>query len=130
MVLEGVITNVANFGAFVDIGVHQDGLVHISALSNTYVKDPREVVKNGAIGQKSWSGRGRARIGLSMRWTTNRAQEVPKERGERRERGGREDRPNNGQRQDRRGAGHSRANDAGQTAMVMGVCQTQKVMAG
>ena len=40
MILEGVITNVAAFGAFVDIGVHQDGLVHISALSNTFVKDP------------------------------------------------------------------------------------------
>ena len=45
MVLEGVITNVANFGAFVDIGVHQDGLVHISALADRFVKDPREVVK-------------------------------------------------------------------------------------
>ncbi len=49
MVLEGVVTNVTNFGAFVDIGVHQDGLVHISALSNTFVKDPREVVKAGDV---------------------------------------------------------------------------------
>ncbi|NMT63224.1 Tex family protein [Marinobacter orientalis] len=49
MVLEGSVTNVTNFGAFVDIGVHQDGLVHISALSNTFVKDPREVVKAGDI---------------------------------------------------------------------------------
>jgi uncharacterized protein len=49
MILEGVITNVTNFGAFVDIGVHQDGLVHISALSNTFVKDPRTVVKAGDI---------------------------------------------------------------------------------
>ncbi len=49
MVLEGVVSNVAAFGAFVDIGVHQDGLVHISALSDTYVKDPREVVKAGDI---------------------------------------------------------------------------------
>jgi len=47
MVLEGVVTNVANFGAFVDIGVHHDGLVHISAMSENYVKDPREVVKAG-----------------------------------------------------------------------------------
>ncbi|CAM4057301.1 Tex family protein [Kerstersia similis] len=47
MVLEGVITNVANFGAFVDIGVHQDGLVHISALSEKFVKDPRDVVRVG-----------------------------------------------------------------------------------
>ncbi|TCT25819.1 Tex family protein [Thermomonas haemolytica] len=49
MVLEGVVSNVAAFGAFVDIGVHQDGLVHISALSDRYVKDPREVVKAGDI---------------------------------------------------------------------------------
>jgi len=49
MILEGVVTNVANFGAFVDIGVHQDGLVHISVLSNKFVKDPREVVKAGDV---------------------------------------------------------------------------------
>ena len=49
MMLEGVVTNVAAFGAFVDIGVHQDGLVHISALSNTFVKDPHEVVKAGQV---------------------------------------------------------------------------------
>jgi len=47
MSLEGVVTNVANFGAFVDIGVHQDGLVHISHLSDTFIKDPREAVKTG-----------------------------------------------------------------------------------
>lgn len=49
MILEGVVTNVANFGAFVDIGVHQDGLVHISMLANKFVKDPNEVVKVGDI---------------------------------------------------------------------------------
>ncbi|GGQ19270.1 Tex family protein [Streptomyces roseolilacinus] len=49
MVLEGVVTNVAAFGAFVDVGVHQDGLVHVSALSRTFVKDPREVVKPGDV---------------------------------------------------------------------------------
>ncbi len=49
MMLEGVVTNVTNFGAFVDIGVHQDGLVHISALSNTFVKDPHTVVKAGQV---------------------------------------------------------------------------------
>ena len=49
MLLEGVVTNVTNFGAFVDIGVHQDGLVHISALSNTFVKDPHSVVKAGQV---------------------------------------------------------------------------------
>ncbi|MFM5881097.1 Tex family protein [Aeromonas sanarellii] len=49
MVLEGVVTNVTNFGAFIDIGVHQDGLVHISSLTDRFVKDPREVVKAGDI---------------------------------------------------------------------------------
>ena len=49
MILEGVVTNVAAFGAFVDIGVHQDGLVHISALANTFVKDPHTVVKAGQV---------------------------------------------------------------------------------
>ena len=49
MVLEGVVSNVANFGAFVDIGVHQDGLVHISALADKFVQDPRDVVKAGDV---------------------------------------------------------------------------------
>jgi uncharacterized protein len=49
MVLEGVVTNVAAFGAFVDIGVHQDGLVHVSAMSRTFVSDPRSVVKSGDV---------------------------------------------------------------------------------
>ncbi|MFI7217178.1 Tex family protein [Micromonospora maritima] len=49
MVLEGVVTNVAAFGAFVDVGVHQDGLVHVSAMSHTFVKDPRDVVKSGDV---------------------------------------------------------------------------------
>ena len=49
MVLEGVVTNVAAFGAFVDVGVHQDGLVHVSAMSRTFVSDPRSVVKPGDV---------------------------------------------------------------------------------
>jgi uncharacterized protein len=49
MILEGVVTNVAAFGAFVDIGVHQDGLVHVSAMANRFVKDPHEFVKPGQI---------------------------------------------------------------------------------
>jgi uncharacterized protein len=49
MQLEGVVTNVANFGAFVDIGVHQDGLVHVSQLADRFVKDPRDIVKAGDI---------------------------------------------------------------------------------
>jgi len=69
MVLEGSVTNVTNFGAFVDIGVHQDGLVHISALSHTFVKDPRDVVKAGDIVKVKVMEVDipRKRIGLSMR---------------------------------------------------------------
>ncbi|MCG9790467.1 Tex family protein [Vibrio mediterranei] len=69
MVLEGVVSNVANFGAFVDIGVHQDGLVHISALTDKFVADPREVVKAGDIVKVKVMevDAARKRIGLSMR---------------------------------------------------------------
>lgn len=69
MVLEGTVTNVTNFGAFVDIGVHQDGLVHISALSDTFVKDPRDVVKAGDIVKVKVIDidEARKRVGLSMR---------------------------------------------------------------
>lgn len=69
MVLEGTVTNVAAFGAFVDIGVHQDGLVHISALADKFVKDPREVVKAGDIVAVKVMEVDvpRKRIGLSMR---------------------------------------------------------------
>ncbi len=69
MVLEGVVTNVTNFGAFVDIGVHQDGLVHISLLANRFVKDPHEVVKPGDLVKVKVLEVDikRKRIGLSMR---------------------------------------------------------------
>ncbi len=69
LTLEGVITNVTNFGAFVDIGVHQDGLVHISALSHQYVKDPHGVVKTGDVVKVKVMevDAQRKRIGLSMR---------------------------------------------------------------
>ncbi|RAU20830.1 RNA-binding transcriptional accessory protein [Paramagnetospirillum kuznetsovii] len=69
MVLEGVVTNVTNFGAFVDIGVHQDGLVHISLLANRFVKDPHEVVKPGDLVRVKVLEVDikRKRIGLSMR---------------------------------------------------------------
>ena len=69
MVLEGVVTNVAAFGAFVDVGVHQDGLVHISALSNTFVKDPRAVVKPGDVVKVKVLevDKARKRISLTMR---------------------------------------------------------------
>jgi protein Tex len=69
MILEGVVTNVAAFGAFVDIGVHQDGLVHVSQLSHKFVKDPREVVKAGQIVKVKVQEVDipRKRIGLTMR---------------------------------------------------------------
>lgn len=73
MILEGVVTNVAAFGAFVDIGVHQDGLVHISALSNTFVKDPHSVVKAGQVVKVKVIeiDEKRKRISLSMRLDDN-----------------------------------------------------------
>jgi len=69
MVLEGVVTNVANFGAFVDVGVHQDGLVHISALAEKFVKDPRDVVRVGQTVQVKVLevDIARKRIALTMR---------------------------------------------------------------
>jgi uncharacterized protein len=77
MILEGVVTNVTNFGAFVDIGVHQDGLVHISLLANKFVKDPHEVVKPGDLVKVKVMEVDikRNRIGLSMRMD---AQPAPK----------------------------------------------------
>ena len=76
MILEGVVTNVAAFGAFVDIGVHQDGLVHISALSNNFVKDPHSVVKAGQIVKVKVLevDEKRKRIALTMRLTDTAAQ--------------------------------------------------------
>ncbi|MEZ5530011.1 MAG: Tex family protein [Porticoccaceae bacterium] len=78
MVLEGTVTNVTNFGAFVDIGVHQDGLVHISALADKFVKDPREVVKTGDIVKVKVLEVDvpRKRIALSMRMGDEPGQKV------------------------------------------------------
>jgi uncharacterized protein len=69
MVLEGVVTNVAAFGAFVDVGVHQDGLVHVSAMARQFVKDPREIVKPGDVVKVKVMDVdvGRKRISLSLR---------------------------------------------------------------
>lgn len=78
MVLEGVVTNVTNFGAFIDIGVHQDGLVHISALSDTFIKDPRDVVKAGDVVKVKVMEVDvqRKRIGLSMRLDDDSREQV------------------------------------------------------
>ena len=69
LVLEGVVTNVAAFGAFVDIGVHQDGLVHVSAMSRNFVSDPREVAKPGDVVRVKVLGVDipRQRISLTLR---------------------------------------------------------------
>jgi protein Tex len=69
MLLEGVVTNVAAFGAFVDVGVHSDGLVHVSAMSNTFVKDPRDIVKPGDVVRVKVLGVdvARKRISLTLR---------------------------------------------------------------
>jgi uncharacterized protein len=76
MILEGVVTNVANFGAFVDIGVHQDGLVHISAIADSFVKDPRTVVKAGDVVKVKVLevDLARQRIALSMRLADDAAE--------------------------------------------------------
>ncbi len=79
MMLEGVVSNVTNFGAFVDIGVHQDGLVHISELSQRFVRDPREVVHVGQVVQVRVLSVDQAlqRISLSMKLQTRQAQPSP-----------------------------------------------------
>jgi uncharacterized protein len=81
MMLEGVVTNVANFGAFVDIGVHQDGLVHVSALADRFVKDPREVVKPGDVVKVKVVEVDvqRKRIALTMRMSDDTPRKSPAE---------------------------------------------------
>jgi len=86
MILEGVVTNVAAFGAFVDIGVHQDGLVHISALSNTFVRDPHTMVKAGQVVKVKVLevDEKRKRIALTMRLSDSApAGGKPDQRGDR-----------------------------------------------
>ncbi|EIK94509.1 S1 RNA binding domain-containing protein [Pseudomonas sp. M47T1] len=85
MILEGVVTNVTNFGAFVDIGVHQDGLVHISALSEKFIKDPREAVKAGDVVKVKVMEVDipRKRVGLSMRMGDTPGEKVDGARGSR-----------------------------------------------
>jgi protein Tex len=82
MLLEGTVTNVAAFGAFVDIGVHQDGLVHVSQLADKFVKDPHEVVKAGDVVKVRVVevDVARKRIGLSMKSDSSEAREQVRER--------------------------------------------------
>lgn len=101
MLLEGAVTNVTHFGAFVDIGVHQDGLVHISALADKFVDDPRQVVKAGDIVKVKVLevDVARQRIGLTMRLSDTPSEKSPGGKAEQGER--------------RSGTGKSRGNDRG-----------------
>ncbi len=85
MVLEGVVTNVAAFGAFVDVGVHQDGLVHVSAMSTTVRQDPRDVVKSGDVVRVKVLEVDvpRKRISLTLRLDDEPGAAAKPERGER-----------------------------------------------
>jgi uncharacterized protein len=113
MILEGVVTNVAAFGAFVDIGVHQDGLVHISALSNTFVKDPHTVVKAGQVVKVKVLevDPKRKRIALTMRLSDSAPQPgaQAQQRGDRDDRKRMADHQNKHQRQERSAAPSSGA---------------------
>ena len=84
MVLQGVVTNVAAFGAFVDVGVHQDGLVHVSAMSRTFVSDPRQVVTSGQVVTVKVMevDEQRKRISLSLRLDDEPGRKVPERRRE------------------------------------------------
>ncbi|SDE43001.1 Tex family protein [Rhodococcus tukisamuensis] len=113
MTLEGVVTNVAAFGAFVDVGVHQDGLVHVSAMSHSFVKDPREVVKSGDVVRVKVMevDLPRQRIGLSLRLDDEPGaakQDGPRGQGGGQRQGGQRDggsRQGGGQRGGQRGGG-------------------------
>ena len=108
MVLEGVVTNVAAFGAFVDVGVHQDGLVHVSAMSKTFVKDPRDVVKPGDVVKVKVLEVDipRKRIGLTLRLDDEAAAKPGGGGGQgQRERGERGGRPPQQRRQGGQGQG-------------------------
>ena len=90
MILEGTVTNVAGFGAFVDVGVHQDGLVHVSAMSKGYVSDPHDVVKSGEVVTVKVMDVDveRQRIGLSLRLDDEPGAKPGRDRGGRGGQGG------------------------------------------
>ena len=121
MILEGVVTNVAAFGAFVDVGVHQDGLVHVSALSHKFVEDPRDVVKPGDIVKVKVQDVDipRKRISLTMRLDD----EAPERRG------GREERGDRGGGDRRRGSGGGRRGGGGRGREDRGGAAPQGAMA-
>ncbi len=124
MILEGVVTNVAAFGAFVDIGVHQDGLVHISALSNTFVKDPHTVVKAGQVVKVKVLevDPKRKRIALTMRLSDS----APVAGAQPQQRGDRDDRKRMTQHQNQNGRQERAAPPAGNNAMAAAFAKLKK----
>jgi uncharacterized protein len=114
MVLEGVVTNVAAFGAFVDVGVHQDGLVHVSAMSKTFVSDPRQVVTSGQVVKVKVMAvdEQRKRISLTLRLDDEPGAEGGKPSGPR-QGGDRPGQPRTGQGQQARQGGQGQG-DRGQ----------------
>ncbi|WP_305823928.1 Tex family protein [Massilia brevitalea] len=124
MILEGVVTNVAAFGAFVDIGVHQDGLVHISALSNTFVKDPHTVVKAGQVVKVKVLevDPKRKRIALTMRLSDS----APVAGAQPQQRGDRDDRKRMTQHQNQSGRQERAAPPAGNNAMAAAFAKLKK----
>jgi uncharacterized protein len=124
MVLEGVVTNVAAFGAFVDVGVHQDGLVHVSAMSKAFVSDPRDVVKSGEVVRVKVLevDEARKRISLTLRLDDEPAAAAKPERGGPRREPGRGEQPRGGRGKpgDRRGGGGGQQGRGGDRAGQQG----------
>jgi uncharacterized protein len=116
MLLEGVVTNVAAFGAFVDVGVHQDGLVHVSAMSNQFVSDPRDVVKSGDVVRVKVLevDEARKRISLTLRLDDEVGAGARQNRGGPRDQRGEQRGDRNGGPRDRKGDGPGRRDQQGE----------------
>ena len=121
MILEGTVSNVAAFGAFVDLGVHQDGLVHVSQLSNKFITDAREIVKTGDIVKVKVTevDVARKRIGLTMKLNDAAPANAQRNRENRFEGG-----PRQGQ-QAHRSSGSAQSSNAGQSAMASAFAKLQ-----
>ena len=122
MILEGTVTNVAAFGAFVDVGVHQDGLVHVSAMSHKFVSDPHEVVRSGEVVKVKVMDVdvARNRIGLSLRLDDELGQPgQPGQPNSQKQRSGQSRGQNRGGQKQRQGRNQNRGGDRRQAAGSM-----------
>ena len=119
MILEGTVTNVAAFGAFIDVGVHQDGLVHVSAMSHKFVSDPHDVVRSGQVVKVKVMEVDveRQRIGLSLRLDDEPGQPTPKRRNNG-GRSGERNSSNSGRRNNPRDGGRGRSGRGGGGSMA------------